>query len=164
MNMKSVKWGILAVVTVLAGAFVLLPAKTVNADDNLEIKIDQTVQVNFSGSKDRFVKYVATQDKMVNLSSEGYYFVEASVYKDNTEDSSLITDEYVEDGENFSLTWYLPKGTYYFKVSRTNNQANGYTKVTLKDVTDTAVVVNVNETNFPDEAFRSYVDENIDLR
>ncbi len=155
--------------SVIAAGIVMLPSKTVSADEDAEIKIGETLAVDYKKDTTWWFKYVATSEKMVEFSSSGVISSGVKLYKDNKDEGSLITDKYGQasraDWFNFSLTRILPAGTYYFKVyTSTSPTSRNDTKVSLKDVTDKTLVAEINETNFPDELFRNYVKENYDLR
>ena len=155
--------------SVIAAGIVMLPSKTVSADEDAEIKIGETLAVDHKKDTTWWFKYVATSEKMVEIYSTGSVQAGVKLYKDNKDEESLITGNYVDpspsDYSNFSMTRLLSAGTYYFKVNLwPDSSSRNDTKVSLKDATDKTLVAAIDATNFPDELFRNYVKENYDLR
>ena len=164
MKVRLLKWGIIAAVSAVVASFFLMPAKYVSADEK-EIKLDQPVFAYYPNDGVCWFKYVATEERMVQITSDVSQPSYVWLYKDNTDDSSLVTKNYSKLNDyDFSLTWWVTPGTYYYKVIRGSFYSGGNVTVTLKDITDNSVVAAINPTNFPDDVFREYVDSNFDVK
>ena len=147
----------------------MIPGQTVKADEEVELKAGQTVPIDFRYDRVWWFKVKNNAASMLEISSEGSVSVKVALYKNITDESPI---DQANNGSgasysNFSLIRFLEAGTYYFKVttsSESTSISSNNTRVTLKDLTDDSEVVKINKTNFPDDAFREYVDDNFDLR
>ena len=165
MKIRTLKWMILVMALVFVSGIALIPAKTVSADGEVEIKLGQTIAVDIKSSDIWWFEFKLEQEKMVEISSSGRIYSELSLYKGSTDADSLLNIPYERvDGRNFVMTGCLPAGTYYFKVKALISNSYNDMRVTLKDVTDNTFVAKINASNFPDPKFREYVDEYLDLR
>ena len=144
---------------------ILIPGKTVKADEDADISLGQTIAVDLVRDDTWWFRLVLTQDKMVEFTSEGDASLSVSVYGDTKDYHSFISPgDRADDGYNFRYKGFLPAGTYYFEVTLNGSLYDNNSKVILKDITDTSFVAAIDESNFPDEIFRNFVDTNLDLR
>ena len=168
MRKKIMGIAVFAVSFLLMIGIITVPGRSVNADQDAEIKLGQTVATDLSKDSVWWLKYDAKQAKMVRIDTSGLVSAGIHLYKDS-KDGTLIGDAkyytYYPESEPPFIK-YLEKGTYYLEIEplfSSSGTAND-TKVTLTDITDTTLVADINESTFPDVNFRNFVIDNYDLR
>ncbi len=154
---------------VFVAGLALIPAKTVRAEQDAEIKLGKTVATDLKADNVWWLKYDSKSDNMVRIKSSGSLSVTVSVYEGSKNGTWLGNDSYGAGDMygNFSFTTFFEKNkTYYIKVNPTNSGPVSVTdtKVTLTDVTDSERVVKFDSSSFPDDVFRSYIEEHFNLR
>ena len=105
----------------------------------------------------------------LTVDKTGIYTIES----EGIEDPKVILYESDKDTEiesadgggvnyNFKLSRLLTKGTYWYRVYQKHFELLYNTTVKLTANTDDTILVRINSTDIPDDAFRTYIDENFD--
>ena len=165
MRARIFKTALCLLAVIFALGIVLLPGNRVKADgEDPMLVLGVETAIDFQSGRYWWFKFETNKSKLVEISSSGKTFDKVEFYEGNKETTSRKKTNYngMGDGTNFKMNWVAKAGvTYYIQVmtySATSavNPAND-TKIVLSDLTNSEVIVNIDEAHFPDPVFRDYV-------
>ena len=161
MNKRLLKYAVTLIAFVFALGIASIPATVVKADGDDTIAVGQTKKVDFKSEQIWWYKYTVANPIFVECTISGSNSSSVQLYKDSKTGTQVGSSSgtLIPIDNSTVLKIYLTSGTYYFKVAlnSTTPVTNNDSKISLKNITDSTVVAKINETNFPDEAFRNYV-------
>ncbi|MCR4670688.1 MAG: leucine-rich repeat domain-containing protein, partial [Saccharofermentans sp.] len=162
MNKRLLKYAVMLIAFVFAVGIASIPATVVKADGDDTIAVGQTKKVDFKSEQIWWYKYSVANPIFIECTISGSNSSSVQLYKDSKTGTEVGSSSgpLIPIDNSTVLKIYLTSGTYYFKVSlrdTTTPVTNNDSKISLKNITDSTVVAKINDTNFPDEAFRNYV-------
>ena len=146
----------------IAALIAFIPYASVRADSEyIDVVLDKSYELDLANVDNYYFKYTPSKDGIVNVSFSISDDRGARIYLlDQLGGNEYSNYLKTSDGEMIAS---LKGGTtYWFKIT-SNNSYKDSSDVTFSYYASNKKKVGINSTNFPDDNFRTYVDENFDV-
>ncbi|MCR4671538.1 MAG: S-layer homology domain-containing protein [Saccharofermentans sp.] len=166
MKKGVVKIAMFVMAVLFVAGLMLIPAGTVSADQDLTIRSGQSVKVDLKYDRVWWFEFTIDKGSVVEIKSTGSTDTKVWLYKSREDTTEIASNDDSGEGNNFYLIKYLDKGTYYFKAGTYGSGttiSNNDTEIFFNVISGGTFVADINKKNFPDDEFRKYVDEKLDM-